>query len=125
MLYTKQPLEFSEQIALLKERGMIFANEHDALNSLYSISYFRLESYWRHLEFPNSDRFKQNSKFEDILSLYAFDQLLRNIIFASIQGIEIAFRTRVSHYLSMKHGALWFLNAALFKDGEMRRTCIC
>lgn len=124
MQYNKRPIEFTDQLALLKERGMIFANEHEALDSLYSISFFRLASYWKHLESRNTSWFKEDSRFEDILSLYTFDQLLRNIIFAAIQNIEIAFRTRVGHYLAMKHGAFWFLNSELFKNDEIYRTCI-
>lgn len=124
MHYNKQPIDFANQIALLKERGLIFANESNALDSLYSISFFRLASYWRHLESKTIGKFKQDSRFEDILSLYTFDQILRNIIFASIQSIEVAFRTRVSHYLSMKHGAFWFLNPILFKDKEIHKSCI-
>ncbi|MBD5232701.1 MAG: Abi family protein [Bacteroidales bacterium] len=124
MYYNKQPIDFANQITLLKGRGMTFANEDIALDGLYSISFFRLASYWRHLESRNTGKFKENSKFEDILSLYIFDQYLRNIIFASIQSIEVAFRTRVSHYLSMKHGAFWFLNPALFKDEEIHKSCI-
>ncbi len=103
---------------------MIFSNELNALNSLYSISFFRLKSYWRHLEIPHSQRFKENSIYEDVLSLYNFDQALRNIIFASIQNIEVAFRTRLSHHLSIKHGAFWFLNPSLFKDKEMHKDGI-
>ncbi len=124
MQYNKQPIDFAAQIALLKDRGMTFANEHNALEGLYSISFFRLKSYWKHLESRNTGKFKKDSKFEDILSLYTFDQILRNIIFASIQSIEIAFRTRVSHYMSIKHGAFWFLNPALFKDKEIHKSCI-
>ncbi|MDE6270046.1 MAG: Abi family protein [Muribaculaceae bacterium] len=124
MRYTKQPIEFPDQIILLKERGMSFSNESLALAGLYSISYFRLASYWKHLGNPKTDKFRQYCKFEDILSLYSFDQLLRNVIFAAIQSVEVAFRTRVSHFLSMKHGAFWFLDATLFKDRDIHKYCV-
>lgn len=103
---------------------MTFADDNNAIGSLYSISFFRLASYWRHLESRNTGELKPNSKFEDILSLYTFDQHLRNITFASIQSIEVAFRTRVSHFLSMKHGAFWFLSPLLFKDESIHRSCV-
>ena len=124
MRYDKHPIDFSAQIALLKERGMIFADEDKALEGLFSISYFRLASYWRHLEHRKSRQFKADTKFDEVLTLYAFDQHLRNIIFSAIQNIEIAFRTRVSHFLSMKYGAFWFLDSALFKDAEIHQSCI-
>ncbi|MCM1071995.1 MAG: Abi family protein [[Clostridium] fimetarium] len=124
MRYDKHPIDFPAQIALLKDRGMAFSDEDKALQGLFSISYFRLASYWRHRENRKSRQFKADTKFDDVLTLYTFDQHLRNIIFSAIQNIEIAFRTRVSHFLSMKYGAFWFLDSALFKDAEIHQACI-
>lgn len=124
MIYDKLPIDFLAQIALLKKRGMIFADEDKALEGLSSISYFRLASYWRHLEYRKSREFKTDARFDDILRLYAFDQQLRNIIFLAIQNIEVAFRTRLSHFLSMKYGAFWFLDFTLFKDTDIHKSCI-
>lgn len=95
MKYDKLPIDFPAQIELLKERGMIFTDEDKALDCLFSISYFRLASYWRHLEHRKSRQFKPDARFDDVINLYVFDQQLRNIIFSAIQNIEIAFRTRV------------------------------
>jgi abortive infection bacteriophage resistance protein len=47
MEYTKQPIDFSKQLELLKERGLIVTNEADALKQLGIISYFRLANYLR------------------------------------------------------------------------------
>ncbi len=43
--YTDRPLNFNEQIALLKSKGLIFANEDKALHILQNVSYFRMKSY--------------------------------------------------------------------------------
>ena len=124
MRYDQQPIDFPAQITLLKERGMIFDDEENALKCLYSISYFRLASYWHHLEHRITRNFEPASRFEDVLVIYTFDHELRNLIFAAIQDIEIAFRTRVSHFLAMKYGTFWFLDATLFKDKEIHNNCI-
>lgn len=124
MRYNKPPLDFPAQIALLKQRGMVFTDEDIALESLHSISYFRLANYWKHFEQKETRYFKENSKFESVLGLYSFDQELRNIIFSSIQNIEIAFRTRVSHFLSMKYGAFWFLDSSIIKNQQIHLMCI-
>ena len=42
MEYTKQPITLAEQINILKQRGLIFENENEALSVLNHISYFRL-----------------------------------------------------------------------------------
>ena len=41
MLYTKQAIDFSDQLSLLKQRGLIIDDEDKALRCLHSISYFR------------------------------------------------------------------------------------
>lgn len=103
---------------------MSFSDEDQAIETLFSISYFRLASYWRHLEHRQSRIFNAAAKFDEVLNLYTFDQHLRNIIFSSIQNIEIAFRTRLSHFLSMKYGAFWFLDSAIFKNKDIHKSCI-
>ena len=45
MQYTKQAIDFSDQLSLLKQRGLIIDDEDKALRCLHSISYFRLTSY--------------------------------------------------------------------------------
>ena len=42
MQYTKQAIDFSDQLSLLKQRGLIIDDEDKALRCLHSISYFRL-----------------------------------------------------------------------------------
>ena len=50
MEYTKQPITLAEQINILKQRGLIFEDEEQAIAVLNHISYFRLASYWRVME---------------------------------------------------------------------------
>lgn len=124
MKYDKQPIDFSRQIQLLKERGMIFHNEGMALETLYSISYFRIANYWYQYECKDNRKFISGCNFDKIISLYSFDRELRGLIFSAIQDIEIAFRTRVGHFLSIKYGAFWFLDAGLFKNKSLHLSCI-
>ena len=44
--YPKQLISFTEQIGLLKQRGMVFGDESKALRLLQNISYYRLSGYW-------------------------------------------------------------------------------
>lgn len=125
MEYTNQAIDFSEQIKVLKARGMLFKDERLALRQLGSISYFRLAIYWHSMEQDSvSHKFFPETRFEDVVSLYLFDKRLRSLIFAAIQDVEIALRTRVIHHFSMKHGAFWFLNRDLFKDKLIYDNCL-
>lgn len=44
-LYNKSPLTYTEQIELLKSRGMIIPNEKRTERHLANISYYRLSAY--------------------------------------------------------------------------------
>lgn len=54
MRYDKQPISIADQVAVLKSRGMVFDNEHDAVSILENIGYFRLAGYWRTMELDST-----------------------------------------------------------------------
>lgn len=120
MRYTKQPTSITDQINLLKLRGLIIDDETEAKAVLERISYFRLASYWRPME---QDKvlhiFKPNSHFSNVTTLYRFDSELKSIVFNSIQRIEIAVRTRMIQQFSMKYGSFWFMDKKLFASEEI------
>ena len=43
--YTKKPLTLAEQVARLKQRGLVFDDESEASAYLFNISYYRLRAY--------------------------------------------------------------------------------
>ena len=113
----KQAYSIADQIALLKQRGMLFHNETEASRNLGNISYYRLRGYWWDMQsdFVNHV-FKPDTYFEDVIDRYNFDRRLRLILFDAIEHIEIALRTKMIHYLSLAYGSLWYLDAALFDN---------
>ena len=114
MDYTKQPLENGQIIQQLKSRGLLFQDEKAAEKELRIISYFRLANYLRTFEVANSNHlFIPNCYFEDALEIYYFDKELRALIFTAIQSIEIALRSKMIHYVGLKHGAFWFTDDTL------------
>ena len=116
--YTNQALEIEEQIERLEKNGLIIADREQAIRILSIVSYFRLANYWRPMEVDKVKHlFKPNSTFDNALSLYYFDKELRALIFAAIQSIEIALRTKIIHHFSLAHGPFWFM-----KDGLMKST---
>ena len=120
MRYNKQPISINDQIAILKGRGLIFADEQNAQIVLENISYFRLAGYWRTMEQNISTHlFRPGSRFEDVVARYNFDSELKTLIFAAIQQIEISVRTRIIHFFSLAHGAFWFLDDTLAEDEDL------
>jgi len=113
----KSPNSIAAQIALLKERGMLFKNEATAPHFLGNISYYRLKGYWWDMQADHTQHtFKPNTYFEDVLLRYDFDRHLRLILFDAIERIEIALRTKMIYHLSLSYGGLWYLNADLFES---------
>lgn len=82
----KTATTISEQISMLKQRGMAIADENKAKEILFDIGYYRLGFYWFPFEigYPNKNRrthkFIQDTNFEDAVALYYFDNDLRNIL---------------------------------------------
>jgi len=116
----KPAYTIANQIALLKQRGMLFRNEADAPHCLKNISYYRLKGYWWDMQVDYTlHTLKQNTYFEDILARYNFDRHLRLILFDAIERIEIALRAKMIYHLSVNYGGLWYKDASLFENTKI------
>lgn len=117
MAYTKLPISIVNQIALLKSRGLTFANEGYAAQVLEHISYYRFAAYLRPMESDKvTHQLHPGATFENALALYEFDTKLRALIFDAIQKIEVSLRSKMIHEFSMQHGAFWFFDESCFTD---------
>lgn len=99
--YTKHPLSFEDQVALLESRGLIVVNPEYARAKLSHINYYRLSAYFRFFQHDESHRFKTGTTFEAVVRLYYFDKKLRNIIFYAIEKIEVYLRTAYAYHTAM------------------------
>ncbi|MCL2297432.1 MAG: Abi family protein [Proteobacteria bacterium] len=130
MEYSKPPLPIDDQLALLKQRGMLFNDESVARNTLEHINYYRLRAYWLPFEIPSGDtfdrnhRFKEGTCFEHVLAYYTFDQRLKLLLIDAIERIEISLRTRFSLELGLKYGSHAHAESALFKKAEVHSRCL-
>ena len=113
----KPPRNITDQLQLLKERGMLFHNETEAIHYLQNISYYRLKGYWWDMQADRVEHiFTSKSYFEDVIKRYNFDRHLRLILFDAIERIEIALRTKMIYHLSLTYGSTWYLQDNLFVD---------
>ena len=107
------------QLQLLKDRGMLFKNETEAVHFLQNISYYRLKGYWWDLQTDRINHiFDTNTYFENVIERYNFDRYLRLILFDAIERIEIALRTKMIYHLSLPYSATWYLQSSLFVDTD-------
>lgn len=99
--YSKPPLTYSEQIELLKSRGVDFTDEQRAARHLANISYYRLSAYMLPYKKKEGERiidnFKEGTTWDMIHQLYVFDRKLRLLVFDAIERLEIAIRTQIRY----------------------------
>ncbi len=115
--FTKPAIEVTQQIQLLKNRGLIILEESRATLFLEAVSFFRLTPYMRPFQLVGDSQhsFKANIGFRQISRLYDFDRRLRLLVMDAIERVEVASRARISNHLGPKYGAHWYLKQSQFK----------
>lgn len=117
----KSHKSYSQQLALLKERGMIISDDEWAIKKLKQVGYYRLSGYWYRYRsltesfpqqsqsnlrvaskpsqrnFKRDDTFVPNTTFEKVNSLYLFDCELRILLFEGIARIENYIRSVIAY----------------------------
>jgi abortive infection bacteriophage resistance protein len=116
--YKKPALAVSDQINLLKNRGLQIPDEVKAKHYLQNISYYRLSGYmYPFLTDKKLHLFKEGTSFENILDLYRFDREVRLLVFSAIEKIEIAFRSQISNQFStFYNNPFWYTDKNYFAD---------
>ena len=70
-----------QQIALLKNRGMVFDCDIEKVKeTLLDIGYYRLGFYWNPFEIDKKHNFIKGTLFSDVIKLYYIDVDLKNIL---------------------------------------------
>ncbi|GAA1602452.1 Abi family protein [Kribbella hippodromi] len=106
-VYTKPHLTFTDQVALLKSRGLVITNEAEAEHLLSTIGYYRLSGYWysyrRQLgQASRDDQFVEGTTFRQVVRLYDADRRLKLQVLRAIERVEIALRVLVAFTLGKR-----------------------
>ncbi|WP_303984809.1 Abi family protein [Niallia circulans] len=104
----------SEQLEILRERGLIIEDEQKALKYLRTINYYRLTGYM--LQLKHNDRFINNSTFEQAIKIYEFDTELRRLFLEATEYIEITLRSQLAYSFSNLYGGLGYKKSENFHD---------
>lgn len=76
--YNKPALSYTDQLDLLKRRGLHINDEPSFLELLEKKSYYRLSGYWYPLLDDKARHiFKPNAEFDTAYQIYQFDRDLR------------------------------------------------
>jgi abortive infection bacteriophage resistance protein len=98
--YSKTSTLPQDLILLLKNRGLIIADEQKAISYLTNIGYYRLSAYcYPLLKEPKTDHvYKPGATFDLVMNMYRFDRKLRILLFNEIEKIEVAIRSILTNY---------------------------
>jgi abortive infection bacteriophage resistance protein len=99
-------LSFEEQLdKLATEKNLIIADREAATKVLQQISYFGLICGYKDIfKNPTTKKYKDNTAFEDIVALYAFDESLRSLFLKHLLHIERNVSSLLSYYFTKKYG---------------------
>lgn len=100
----------SQQIEILRERGLKVENDTKAIRILEREGYYALINGYKYLFLKldangkpvEPEEYKSEATFEEIYQLYSFDRNLRNLIMKFILMFESSIKAKVSYRFSEK-----------------------
>lgn len=98
------PLDYDQQIALLKERGLTIADEDFVRRCLAHCNYYRLISYRRTLAGAGG-KFSAGTTFDDLWKIYVFDRSIRRLLLEALKQVEISVRAQWTYQMAMVGGS--------------------
>lgn len=102
----KKFLNYDQQIEKLKkEKKLCIGDEQYAKEILKQTGYYALISGYKDIfKNPTTGKYKDGTKFEDIVELYYFDEKLRQLFLRYLIKVENEIKSLVSYYFSEKYG---------------------
>lgn len=101
-------LNYDQQIEKLKnEKNLLINNEAYAKEILKQTSYYSLIGGYKDIfKNPTTKKYKDGTRFEDIVELYYFDELLRQVFLRYLIKVENGIKSQVSYYFTEKMGKI-------------------
>ncbi len=112
------PVSTADQIQSLINRGMAVPDADFAARCLTHIGDYRLRSYWFPFQASRARiaSFRPGASFNQVMTLYMFDQRLRSLLLEALSYVEISVRNQWSRHVaqSSSKGEFAHLDASLF-----------
>ena len=99
-------LNYDQQIDKLKNEKNLQINDIPyAREILKQTSYYSLIGGYKDIfKNPTTGKYKDGTRFEDIVELYYFDEALRQLLLGYLIKVENEIKSLVSYYFAEKHG---------------------
>lgn len=117
---------YSDQVELLRQRGMRVSDPEHAEAVLARLNYYRLSGYWYPMRrfSPGDgiaqDEFVDGASFRLVEDLYTFDERLRHCVFSELDRVELAIRAKLGYELG-RIDPLVYLHPEKLNDKRVRR----
>lgn len=120
--YTK-PYQTSLQLCQkLIEQNLIIENKKNAELIIERCSYYRFKAYLSPF-LDQEKKFNGLTTFNDLYSLYKFDEELRLLVFRNIQHIEIGVRSLFDQHMTVQtNNKFWYLSSAYFSSASSKHV---
>jgi abortive infection bacteriophage resistance protein len=107
--YNKRFLNITEQVELLKSRGLIIDDEERLIFYLKHINYYHFSVYFKAFQ-GYDNNFRENTNFEDVFNIYNFDKKLRLLLLDVLERIEMSIKSALSYEITKeKNDLYWYL----------------
>lgn len=117
MFYSKPPLSYGQQLALLTTRGLDCHDAARTIEWLQRSGHYRLSAYLIPFRIPDTDNFRRGTTLDQVVDLYKFDCGLRLLLLQALDRIEIGVRAVMTYHLAHALGAFGHTAAGNFKPG--------
>lgn len=103
---TQAFLDYDGQVdKLINEKELIVDDKEYAIRMLTQISYFSLIGGYKNIFInPTMNKYKRGVRFEDIVSLYRFDEELRSLLMKYILKFERELHSVISYHFTETYG---------------------
>jgi abortive infection bacteriophage resistance protein len=115
MTQLKPPTTYIQQVQKLRSRGCIISDEPFCIKVLSQINYYRLTAYFLPFKKPDSN-YLPGTDFNTVYQIYEFDRNMRNLLFATIEEVEIYLRAEFAYYHAHNYGATGYMNSANYNS---------
>ncbi|WP_283579604.1 Abi family protein [Ligilactobacillus aviarius] len=103
MFFLKEFKSISEQIELLKSRGLIINDEEKATKYLLTNNYYNIINGYSKPFLESENNYIQGSTFDEVSHLYFFDKEIKETFFKAILNIERHVKSLLAHRFEEVH----------------------
>lgn len=108
----------SEQVEILKSRGLIISDDKEAETLLFNANYYRLTGYMHNFKVMGSENYQSDLSLDFIKHLYDFDRKIARIIMFALEDVEETLKSRLSYTITSAYpqDPLIYLRPNIYRD---------